>query len=149
MIINNDVRSRSHVVGKYRGHTQEICGLKWSESGQQLASGGNDNLVHIRSLSMGYPNNSRQWIHRMTDHTDAVKTLSWCPFQSKLVASGGGVGDQCIKFWNTNIRACLNTFDTGSQVYSLLWNRHERKLLSSHGFTGNQTTSSLFGSILL
>ncbi|KAF3642129.1 Cell division cycle 20.2, cofactor of APC complex [Capsicum annuum] len=40
MIINNDVRVRSHVVGTYRGHTQEICGLKWSESGQQLASGG-------------------------------------------------------------------------------------------------------------
>ena len=25
----------------------EVCGLKWSASGQQLASGGNDNLIHI------------------------------------------------------------------------------------------------------
>ncbi|KAM3270817.1 hypothetical protein P3S67_029019 [Capsicum chacoense] len=63
MIFKNDVRVRSHVVGKYRGHTQEICGLKWSESCQQLASGGNDNLVHIWSLSICPPNNSRQWIH--------------------------------------------------------------------------------------
>ncbi|KAM3246991.1 hypothetical protein P3L10_008758 [Capsicum annuum] len=133
MIINNDVRVRSHVVGTYKGHTQEICGLKWSESGQQLASGGNYNLV-------GSPNNSHQWIHHMTDHTAAVKALSWCPFQSNMVASGGGVGDQCIKFWNTNTGACLNTVNTGSQVCSLLWNRHERELLSSHGFTDNQLT---------
>ncbi|KAF3642121.1 Cell division cycle 20.5, cofactor of APC complex [Capsicum annuum] len=115
MIINNDVRVRSHVVGTYRGHTQEIYGLKWSESGKQLASEGNDNLVHIRSLLMRSPNNSRQWIHRMTDHTAAVKALSWCPFQSNMVASGGGVGDQCIKFWNINAGSCLNTVDTGSQ----------------------------------
>ncbi|KAJ4821772.1 hypothetical protein Tsubulata_035975 [Turnera subulata] len=46
-IINNDVRIRSHIVDIYSGHTQEVCGLKWSPSGQQLASGGNDNLVHI------------------------------------------------------------------------------------------------------
>ncbi|KAM3270856.1 hypothetical protein P3S67_029058 [Capsicum chacoense] len=115
MIINNDVRVRSYIVGTYRGHTQEMCGLKWSDSGQQLASGGNDNLVHIRSLSMRSPNNSRQWIHRMTDHTAAIKALSWCHFKSNMVASGDGVGDQCIKFWNINAGACLNTVDTGSQ----------------------------------
>ncbi|KAK6781670.1 hypothetical protein RDI58_019466 [Solanum bulbocastanum] len=140
MIINNDVRVRSHIVGTYRGHNQEICGLKWSASGQQLASGGNDNLVHIWSISMGSANSTHQWVHRMTDHTAAVKALSWCPFQSNMVASGGGVGDQCIKFWNTNTGACLNSVNTGSQVCSLLWNRHDRELLSSHGFTDNQLT---------
>lgn len=30
--------------------------------------------------------------------------------------------------------ALLNSIDTGSQVCSLQWNRHERELLSSHGF---------------
>ncbi|KAM3379608.1 cell division cycle 20.2, cofactor of APC complex-like [Capsicum galapagoense] len=50
--------------------------VHWSESGQQLASGGNDNLVHIWSLSMGSPNNSHQWIHRMKDHTAARELLS-------------------------------------------------------------------------
>lgn len=140
MIINNDVRVRSHIVGTYRGHNQEICGLKWSASGQQLASGGNDNLVHIWSISMGSANSTHQWVHRMTDHTAAVKALSWCPFQSNMVASGGGVGDQCIKFWNTNTGACLNSVNTGSQICSLLWNRHDRELLSSHGFTDNQLT---------
>ncbi|KAM3246990.1 hypothetical protein P3L10_008757 [Capsicum annuum] len=76
----------------------------------------------------------------MTDHTAAVKALSWCPFQSNMVASGGGVGDQCIKFWSTNTGACLNTVKTGSQGCSLLWNKHDRELLSSHSFTDNQLT---------
>ncbi|PPS19644.1 hypothetical protein GOBAR_AA00940 [Gossypium barbadense] len=40
MIVNNDIRIRSHVVKTYRGHRQEVCGLKWSTSGKQLASGG-------------------------------------------------------------------------------------------------------------
>ncbi|KAF3679612.1 Cell division cycle 20.3, cofactor of APC complex [Capsicum annuum] len=138
--------NNSHVQlwNTLQGSSQLIKGwpLDWNGShilttggmdSQQLASGGNYNLV-------GSPNNSHQWIHHMTDHTAAVKALSWCPFQSNMVASGGGVGDQCIKFWNTNTGACLNTVNTGSQVCSLLWNRHERELLSSHGFTDNQLT---------
>ncbi|KAJ6763007.1 CELL DIVISION CYCLE 20 CDC20 FIZZY -RELATED [Salix purpurea] len=139
-IINNDVRIRSHIVETYRGHTQEVCGLKWSASGQQLASGGNDNLIHIWDRSTALSNSATQWLHRLEDHTSAVKALAWCPFQGNLLASGGGGGDKSIKFWNTHTGACLNSIDTGSQVCALLWNKNERELLSSHGFTQNQLT---------
>ncbi|KAF7147427.1 hypothetical protein RHSIM_Rhsim03G0220500 [Rhododendron simsii] len=139
-IVNNDVRIRSHIVETYRGHHQEVCGLKWSASGQQLASGGNDNLLHIWDRSTASSNSPTQWLHRLEDHTAAVKALAWCPFQGNLLASGGGGGDRCIKFWNTHTGACLNSVDTGSQVCSLLWNKNERELLSSHGFTQNQLT---------
>ncbi|KAF8671746.1 hypothetical protein HU200_049867 [Digitaria exilis] len=142
-IVNNDVRIRNHVVQTYKGHSQEVCGLKWSGSGQQLASGGNDNLLHIWDVSMAssMPSAGRnQWLHRLDDHTAAVKALAWCPFQSNLLATGGGGSDRCIKFWNTHTGACLNSVDTGSQVCSLLWNKNERELLSSHGFTQNQLT---------
>uniref|UniRef100_A0A453PC62 CDC20/Fizzy WD40 domain-containing protein n=1 Tax=Aegilops tauschii subsp. strangulata TaxID=200361 RepID=A0A453PC62_AEGTS len=81
-----------------------------------------------------------QWLHRLEDHMAAVKALAWCPFQSNLLATGGGGSDRCIKFWNTHTGACLNSVDTGSQVCSLLWNKNERELLSSHGFTQNQLT---------
>lgn len=139
-IVNNDVRVRAHVVETYRGHQQEVCGLKWSASGQQLASGGNDNLLHIWDRSVASSNAPTQWLHRLEDHTAAVKALAWCPFQGNLLASGGGGGDRCIKFWNTHTGACLNSVDTGSQVCALLWNKNERELLSSHGFTQNQLT---------
>lgn len=143
MIVNNDVRARSHVVHAYHGHRMEVCGLKWSGSGQQLASGGNDNLLHIWDLSMASSNpapGQNQWCHRFEDHMAAVKALAWCPFQSNLLASGGGGSDRCIKFWNTHTGVCINSIDTGSQVCSLLWNRNERELLSSHGFARNQLT---------
>ncbi|CAL9247651.1 unnamed protein product [Arabidopsis halleri] len=133
-IINNDVRVRSHVVKTYRGHTLEVCGLKWSESGQHLASGGNDNLVHV------WEHSTRRSLHRFEEHTSAVKALAWCPFQSGLLATGGGGEDRTIKFWNTRTGACLNSVDTGSQVCSLIWSKKERELLSSHGFTQNQLT---------
>ncbi|TKW36837.1 hypothetical protein SEVIR_1G008300v4 [Setaria viridis] len=142
-IVNNDVRIRNHVVQTYEGHSQEVCGLKWSGSGQQLASGGNDNLLHIWDVSMAssMPSAGRnQWLHRLDDHMAAVKALAWCPFQSNLLATGGGGSDRCIKFWNTHTGACLNSVDTGSQVCALLWNKNERELLSSHGFTHNQLT---------
>ncbi|KAG2238843.1 hypothetical protein Bca52824_091913 [Brassica carinata] len=139
-IVNNDVRIRSHIVETYRGHTQEVCGLKWSGSGQQLASGGNDNVVHIWDRSVASSNSTTQYLHRLEEHTSAVKALAWCPFQANLLATGGGGGDRTIKFWNTHTGACLNSVDTGSQVCSLLWSKNERELLSSHGFTQNQLT---------
>ncbi|KAJ6829672.1 putative cell division cycle 20.2, cofactor of APC complex [Iris pallida] len=139
-IVNNDVRVQSHIIQTYEGHNQEVCGLKWSSSGQ-LASGGNDNLIHIWDLSMASSNPPQnQWLHRFVDHRAAVKALAWCPFQSNILASGGGGADQSIKFWNTITGSCLKSVHTGSQVCSLLWNKNERELLSSHGFTENQLT---------
>ncbi|KAK4480539.1 hypothetical protein RD792_013616 [Penstemon davidsonii] len=135
-IINNDFRERSHIV--YQGHHQEVCGLKWSASGSQLASGGNDNLLHIWDSRSS--NLSTQYLHRMQDHTDAVKALVWYPFKGNLLATGGGEGDGTIKFWNTDTGACLNSIDTGSQVCALLWNKNECELLSSHGPSQNQLT---------
>ncbi|KMZ68734.1 Cell division cycle protein 20 [Zostera marina] len=143
MIVNNDVRIRSHIVQTYTGHTHEVCGLKWSGSGQKLASGGNDNLLHIWDVSMSSSNtyrNQNQWLHRLDDHMGAVKAISWCPFQSNFLATGGSDNDRSIKFWNTHTGECLNSIDSGSQVCSLLWNNNEKELLSSHGFNNNQLT---------
>lgn len=89
---------------------------------------------------MASHNSTSHYLHRLDEHCAAVKALAWCPFQSNLLASGGGSADRSIKFWNTHTGACLNTVDTHSQVCSLLWNRHERELLSSHGFSQNQLT---------
>nr|GMC89153.1 cell division cycle 20.2, cofactor of APC complex-like [Ipomoea batatas] len=115
LINNNDVRVRAPIIETYRGHHQEVCGLKWSASGQQLASGGNDNLLHIWDRSTASSNSSTQWLHRLEDHTAAVKALAWCPFQ------GNGGGDRCIKFWNSHTGACVNSVDIGSQNQLTLW----------------------------
>jgi len=134
MIFNHDVRASTHHQATLQGHRQEVCGLKWSPDGKQLASGGNDNLLNI-------------WDHGRTtarltfsQHCAAVKALAWCPFRSNLLASGGGTADRTIRFWNSSSGALRNTVDTKSQVCAIVWSRHEEELVSSHGFSHNQLT---------
>ena len=134
-VLVHDVRIRDHLTSTLSGHSQEVCGLKWAPSGAQLASGGNDNLLHIYDAASISRNTH---VHRLTDHCAAVKALAWCPFQANLLASGGGSADRTIKFWNTNTGAVLNSIDTASQVCALQWNAHEREILSSHGYSQNQ-----------
>lgn len=75
---------------------------------------------------------------KLAEHQAAVKALAWCPFERNVLATGGGTADRCIKFWNGANGALLNSVDTGSQVCALLWSKHEKELLSSHGFSENQ-----------
>jgi cell division cycle 20, cofactor of APC complex len=148
LIIHHDVRVRNHKVAVLKHHTQEVCGLKWSPDGQTLASGGNDNLLCLWDAKQsGLSSGTGASVHQndfvaprlvMNEHCAAVKALAWCPWQRNLLASGGGTADRCIKFWNTNTGARLNSVDTGSQVCSLLWNPNDKEILSSHGFSQNQ-----------
>ncbi|PKI79269.1 hypothetical protein CRG98_000341 [Punica granatum] len=78
----------------------DICGLKWSRSGLQLASGGDYNLVHIWDMI---------WM---------TESPSSRPLTHQWIYRG----------------SMLNSVDTGSQVCTLVWNRNEPVLLSSHGF---------------
>ncbi|KAG7366807.1 cell division cycle protein 20 [Nitzschia inconspicua] len=144
LIIQNDVRSANPIVARYRAHEQEVCGLKWNEDGTALASGGNENYLCIWDAKMS----SRQRDSPFTSyvaprlllkqHKAAVKALDWCPFNRGLLASGGGTADRTIKLWNSNSGAMLKSIDTGSQVCSVLWSKHQRELCSSHGFSENQ-----------
>jgi cell division cycle protein 20 (cofactor of APC complex) len=121
-------------VALLEGHTQEVCGLRWSDDGSQLASGGNDNILNV------WDEGRTEARFRLDHHTSAVKAVAWCPWQAGLLASGGGAADRCIKMWNTRSGACVNTVDTGSQVCGLVWSRTHRELVSSHGLSQNQLT---------
>jgi len=135
-IINHDVRIQNHLIESVDAHEQEVCGLKWSPDGSQLASGGNDNMLHIWDGSKIYEGPK----YSFNNHTAAVKAISWCPWQSGLLASGGGTADRTLKFWNTLNGQCLNSVDTNSQVCSIVWSKYEKELVTSHGFSKNQLT---------
>ena len=140
LVLHHDVREQRHKVGTLRGHTQEVCGLKWSPSGNQLASGGNDNLLNIWDDRYTSQHNGQCDVplHRLDAHQAAVKALAWCPWNKNLLASGGGTADRMIRFWNSNSGACLNEVDTHSQVCALQWSMHDKELVSSHGYSHNQ-----------
>lgn len=136
-IHNHDVRVPSHHTASLVSHTQEVCGLKWSPNGMQLASGANDNTVCIWDAQSG-----NRWAprHRLTQHNAAVKALAWCPWQTNLLATGGGTADRHLRFWNSMTGSCVNSIDTRSQVCSIVWSPHDKELLTSHGFSQNQLT---------
>ncbi|XP_078437668.1 cell division cycle 20.5, cofactor of APC complex-like [Wolffia australiana] len=134
-IINHDVRTRSSSGCGIKGHASDVCGLRWSEGGNLLASGGNDSRVFVwEARSM----RSSKHLYRFSGHSAAVRALAWSPHQHNLLASGGGTADGSIKFWNTRCGKCCHSIDTGSQVCALEWNKHRDEFLSAHGFTRNQ-----------
>ncbi|WFD29896.1 substrate-specific activator of APC-dependent proteolysis [Malassezia sp. CBS 17886] len=128
-IYHRDVRVPDQHVKTLLAHRQEVCGLKWNPSRDQLASGGNDNKLLVWDALSTTP------LYRFSDHTAAVKAIAWSPHQQGLLASGGGTADMKIRFWNTQTGAALSAIDTGSQVCNLAWNRTSNEIVSTHGYS--------------
>jgi len=140
-VLMRDMRADDSVVATYRGHKQEVCGLKFSPDGRQLASGGNDNKLHIWSAqqhtsSGGHSHYRPQ--HTFHEHLAAVKAIAWSPYQRHVLASGGGTADRHIRFFNTAQFTTTAAYDTGSQVCNLTYSRTSNELLSTHGYSLNQ-----------
>jgi len=135
LIINHDMRMKKTIINSVLSHTNEVCGLKWSPDFNELASGGNDNMLKI-------------WDIRKFDkpkiifdqHKAAVKAISWCPTNKNILASGGGTEDKSLKLWDVSKSICLNSVNTGSQVCSVTWSKHGDEFVTSHGFSENQLT---------
>lgn len=130
-VMQHDMRIQNYFV-KYTGHEQEVCGLCWNPEGTVLASGGNDNKICLWELSNTSP------VRILTEHKAAVKALAWCPWKRNILATGGGSADKHLKIWDSVNGTCLQTVDTGSQVCAIEWNKHEKELLSAHGYAQNQ-----------
>ncbi|KAF2273391.1 WD40 repeat-like protein [Westerdykella ornata] len=132
LVFNHDVRVANHKVAELVSHTGEVCGLEWRADGAQLATGANDNLVSIwDARSLAAPKFTK------TNHRAAVKAVAWCPWQSNLLATGGGSNDRQIYFWNTTTGARINHIPTDSQVTSLRWSTHYKEIVSTGGFPDN------------
>lgn len=132
-IHHDDVRAPQPNIASLEGHSQEVCGLKWSPDGRYLASGGNDNMVNVWSGVTQSPDP----ICSLSEHTGAVKALAWCPWQSNILASGGGTSDRCIRVWNVNSGSCISCLDTQSQISSLVFAPNYKELVSGHGYAHN------------
>lgn len=142
VIYNSDVRVADHFVGKLEGaHSAEVCGIEYRKDGQQVATGGNDNLVCIwDARQCTNRSDSARPLFTKTNHMAAVKALAWCPWQSNLLATGGGSNDKTINFWNTATGSRVKTIETGSQVSSLNWgfaNETGMEVVATHGYPTN------------
>lgn len=132
LIYHRDVRAPDQWMRKLVGHKQEVCGLKWNCDDGQLASGGNDNKLMVWDKLSDTP------LWKFSDHTAAVKAISWSPHQRGLLASGGGTADRRIIFHDTVRGAVINEIDTGSQVCNIAWSKNSNEIVSTHGYSQNQ-----------
>lgn len=134
-VVMRDIRERAEcVISRHEGHTQEVCGLKWSFDNNLLASGGNDNKLFLWSPGSTAP------ISKFGSHCAAVKALAWSPHNHGVLASGGGSADKSIKFWNTLDGSLLDSIDTGSQVCNLMFSKNTKEIVSTHGYSNNEIT---------
>jgi WD40 repeat protein len=91
-ILQRDVRAPAPFVATLAGHRSEVCGLRWSPDGRQLASGGNDNALLVWDAASATAASSAAAaaagggagaqgpapLLRFTEHIAAVKAIAWC-----------------------------------------------------------------------
>ncbi|CCE63563.1 hypothetical protein TPHA_0F00770 [Tetrapisispora phaffii CBS 4417] len=128
-ILHRDVRSPDSYFTQIETHTQEVCGLKWNIEDNRLASGGNDNIVYV------YDGVNSKPTLMFTEHTAAVKAMTWSPHRRGILATGGGTADRRLKIWNVNTSAKLNDVDSGSQICNMIWSKNTDEIVTSHGYS--------------
>ncbi|NXT22969.1 CD20B protein, partial [Syrrhaptes paradoxus] len=135
-IHHHDVRVPRHHVGTLCQNKQSICSLKWSLTNQLLASGSSDGILNIWSSDPGVKFQSQPL--KTMPHSSAVKAMNWCPWQSKVLATGGGMKDGILRVWDINHEKIIRSAATDSQVCSLLWLPKTSDLMTAQGLPGNQ-----------
>ncbi|CAO1616708.1 unnamed protein product [Jaminaea pallidilutea] len=130
LIREHDVRERDSVIRDLPGaHISHVSGLEWRADSALLASGGNDNVVKVWDRRTAVPK------MRKENHQASVKAISWCPWNSNLLATGGGTADRAIHFWNVTSGSRTGSIQTDSQITGLHWSTHYREIVSTHGNT--------------
>ncbi|KAM9167360.1 cell division cycle protein 20 homolog B [Mergus octosetaceus] len=135
-IHHHDVRVAQHHIGTLCQNKQSICSLKWSLTNQLLASGSNDGTLNIWPSDPGVKVQSQPL--KTIPHSSAVKAMNWCPWQSKVLATGGGMKDGILRVWDINREKIIQSAATDSQICSLLWLPKTSELMTGQGLPGNQ-----------
>jgi transducin (beta)-like 1 len=105
--------------GTLEGHRDEINVVRWDAQGKVLASGSDDYTVKLWTPDT----NANSCAFDLTEHSNSVYTLRWCP-DGSIATGGGGEGgesatssllasgsfDCSVKLWDTNVGTCLLTF---------------------------------------
>ena len=83
-----------------QGHDSVVLAVRFSPNGQLLASGGEDQTIHLWN-----PHN-QTLLQTLTGHEDRVTSLSFSP-NASILASGSD--DQTVRLWNMDDGALLTT----------------------------------------
>ncbi|XP_015231032.1 PREDICTED: cell division cycle protein 20 homolog B [Cyprinodon variegatus] len=134
-----DPRAPSPVLGA-AFQEEGICSLEWSPGNELLASGSKEGLLHIWEGDVAGIKTPCKPVISMKQPS-SVKALGWCPWQRKVIATGGGWKDGQLRIWDTQSGSCLKSINTNSQICCLRWAEKRRYLITGHGLPHNLITS--------
>ncbi|KAM9858588.1 cell division cycle protein 20 homolog B-like [Aulostomus maculatus] len=137
-IHHHDPRAPAPLVGAVF-QQQGVCSLQWSSDEDWLASGSTDGLLNIWDSDIIGFSRSHQPIITMKQPS-AVKAMGWCPWQRKMIATGGGWKDGQLRIWDAKSGACVTSVHTDSQICCLRWAEKKRRLITGHGLPYHQVT---------
>ncbi|KAM6156514.1 cell division cycle protein 20 homolog B [Erethizon dorsatum] len=136
-VYHHDVRAAQHQVGTLC-HKQAVCALKWSPDGRLLSSGCSDGLLTIWPHDPGAQAQGHSL--KVTSQSTAVKAIDWCPWQSEVLAIGGGMKDGCLHILDISSGKSIQTPSTNSQICSLIWLPKTQEIATGQGAPRNDVT---------
>ncbi|KAG8519814.1 Cell division cycle protein 20B, partial [Galemys pyrenaicus] len=137
-VYHHDVRAAQHLVGTLC-HKQAVCALKWSLDGRLLASGCGDGLLTLWPHDPGV--NAQRQPLKVIPQPTAVKAMDWCPWQSSVLAVGGGLKDGRLYILDINAGQSIQTPSTNSQICSLIWLPKTKEIATGQGTPQTDVTT--------
>ncbi|KAJ7452037.1 WD40 repeat-like protein [Mycena galericulata] len=133
-------------VFKVTRHQAPISCLSWNRDGRLLASGDEAGVVYCWDARSRVPLDVGEFLQRRKkiQHTGIISALAWCPWQTKLLATGDVAGT--VKLWtvdaaNAHSNAHSNAtapskLDLGSKIVSLYFSPNFKELVTTLGPLG-------------
>ncbi|KAG9395366.1 WD domain G-beta repeat [Carpediemonas membranifera] len=133
----SDLMTSDILLHEARAHDAEVCGVRWSEDGSYLATGGNDARVFVWRSPHVTPQAEPV---KLVGHKAAVKAFAWSHASPHYLATGGGSSDGKLRIWDVRTGAMLAEVATRSQLCSIAWSERTNALCVGHGFSSNSVT---------
>jgi WD40 repeat protein len=107
----------------YRGHSNVVFAVAWSQDGTRIASGGGDRTAQVWSAPTG------THIATYSGHTAAVTSVAWSPDET-CVASGSD--DKAIHVWDaTNGTIVFTCNGHAASIHSVAWSPDGTRIASA------------------
>ncbi|KAJ7630103.1 WD40-repeat-containing domain protein [Mycena polygramma] len=126
-------------ASKVTRHQASVATLAWNSDGKLLASGDDSGIVYTWDSRTKVPLDVGEFHQRRKkiQHAKAISALAWCPWQSKLLATGDTSGT--VKFWtveaaNPHSNATApGKLELGSKIVNLHFSPNYKELLTILG----------------
>jgi WD40 repeat protein len=132
-------KSSSGTISRYL-HTAPVNTVTWSPNGRYIASGSNDQTVHVLDVISG------ELVLIYRGHTDVVTTLAWSP-DSKYIVSGSA--DKTTQVWEATSGILVLTYQGYADVVAAVAWSPNGELIAAASGRASQIWNTSSGKTLL